>query len=172
MSRDFAVLSTTASSPHPSFPSTTLEPPNSAAFDRELAATVRTALQAARLHCASGEYDEVVSRWLEGGGDWYGGLAEEKEPEARQSSVIAHLRELRLAVMEYTRTMRRIGHYPERVLVTVKTIVREVGTPHCGAMLDQLIRGAAQWSITAYFDTDLACRHAEEQREQTSGKSP
>lgn len=57
------------------------------------------------------------------------------------------------AVADYSRQMRKIGHYPEKVLVAVKSAVRDIATPiGLKPTVDALVTQAAQWCISAYFD--------------------
>ena len=78
------------------------------------------------------------------------------EPESTvelDSSRAAALATLRYAVAEYTQQMRRSGRYPEKVLVAVKSTVRDVATPmELKPTVDALVSEAAQWCISAYFD--------------------
>ncbi len=68
---------------------------------------------------------------------------------------------LQRAVADYTLQMKGMGEYPEKVLVAVKSAVRNVAAPlirkSCldDLVRDDLVRDAAQWSIAAYFDTHI-----------------
>lgn len=69
---------------------------------------------------------------------------------------VAHCGALQRVVAEYTRQMRNLGQYPEKVLVAVKETVLSVATPLVRASsLGALVRDAAQWSIAAYFNANL-----------------
>ncbi len=54
--------------------------------------------------------DESVGRWLDEGG------ASGSAPAEEDSLRVAHRGTLQRAVAEYTRQMRKLGHYPEKVL--------------------------------------------------------
>jgi hypothetical protein len=72
------------------------------------------------------------------------------------ASWIAHRRALCDVVQEYTRQMRNAGQYPEKVIVAVKSTIRDVATPMIRkVVLDGLVCDAAQWSIAAYFDMQV-----------------
>lgn len=94
--------------------------------------------------------DESAGRWLDEGG------ASVSAPPEEDSSRVAHRRTLQRAVAEYTRQMRKLGHYPEKVLVAVKSTVRDIARPVIDKpVLETLVGDAAQWAIAAYFDTNL-----------------
>lgn len=112
-----------------------------------LACAARDAIQA---RCGTRYNDEAVGRWLDEDG------ASGSAPAEGDSSRVTHRGTLQRAVAEYTRQMRNLGHYPEKVLIAVKSAVRDVATPVIRKpVLDTLVRDAAQWSIAAYFDTNL-----------------
>jgi len=80
-------------------------------------------------------------------------IAAERSAEQEDSLPVPALATLRFVVAEYSHEMRTLGHYPESVLVAVKSAVRDVGTPiGLKPMVDALVTAAAQWCITAYFD--------------------
>lgn len=71
----------------------------------------------------------------------------------QESPRIAALAALESAVAEYSQQMRKIGQYPEKVLVAVKSTVRDIATPiGLKPTVDALTTQAAQWCISAYFD--------------------
>jgi len=77
----------------------------------------------------------------------------QRSAEQEDSLPVPALATLRFVVAEYSHEMRTLGHYPEKVLVALKSAVRDVGTPiGLKPMVDALVTAAAQWCITAYFD--------------------
>ena len=83
-------------------------------------------------------------------------VAAERTAHQEDPSPVTALATLQFAVAEYSHEMRRLGHYPEKVLVALKSAVRDVGTPiGFKPRVDALVRDAAQWCITAYFDAPL-----------------
>lgn len=80
-------------------------------------------------------------------------IVAERSAQEEDSSPVAAVATLQFAVAEYSHEMRRLGHYPEKVLVALKSAVRDVGTPiGFKPRVDALVTDAAQWCITAYFD--------------------
>ena len=71
----------------------------------------------------------------------------------QESPRVAALAALESAVTEYSQHMRRIGQYPEKALVAVKSTVHDIATPiGLKPIVDALTTQAAQWCISAYFD--------------------
>lgn len=110
-----------------------------------LATAARQALESRRIHKIGGDAEA----------DQRNGHRESEPSSAEEDAAwIAHRRALRSVVGEYTRKMRNNGDYPEKVLVTVKSTIRDVGAPMIRkSVLDKLVCDAAQWSIAAYFET-------------------
>ncbi len=105
-----------------------------------LASVTRDAIQS---RCGTGCDDEAAG-------------ASGSAPADDDSLSVAHRRKLQCAVAEYSQQMRDLGHYPEKVLVAVKSAIREVAAPVTRKpVLDAMVHDAAQWSIAAYFDTNV-----------------
>lgn len=116
----------------------------------QLATLVRAAREAIQSDPGTRYNDEAVGRSIDEGG------ASGSAPAEEDSLRVSHRGKLQRVVGEYTRQMRNLGHYPEKVLVAVKLAVRDVATPVIRySTLDALVRDAAQWSIAAYFDMNL-----------------
>jgi hypothetical protein len=110
-----------------------------------LAGAARDAIQSPR---AARFDDEAVRYRIDEGG------ASGSAPGGKSSPRVAQRGTLQRAVAEYTRQMKNLGQFPEKVLVAVKSTVRDVATPMISkSVLDTLVCDAAQWSIAAYFDT-------------------
>jgi hypothetical protein len=109
-----------------------------------LAGAARDAIQSPR----AARFDEALGYRIDEGG------ASDSTPAGKTSPRVAQRGTLQRAVAEYTRQMKNLGQFPEKILVAVKSTVREVATPMISkSVLDTLVRDAAQWSIAAYFDT-------------------
>lgn len=57
---------------------------------------------------------------------------------------------VRAAATTYARRLRDEGATPERMLVLVKTVTSQRGSPGCGTQ--ELTNDVVRWSIEAYFD--------------------